>query len=457
MILQRIKSEGIAHNSYFIGSKNQAAVIDPRRDCQIYIDLAQKNEMKITHIFETHRNEDYVIGSIELRSLTGAEVYHGPGLNWKYGNPLAEGQFFRIGAVEIKALLTPGHTDESVSYVLTDLLTGRAPIMVFTGDTLFIGDVGRTDLYGAGEVERLASNLFDSLFNKLIPLGDSVILCPAHGSGSICGGHIAERDESSIGIERVQNPILQLTEKRVFIKRKLAEKFVRPYYFSQMEKYNMEGPPLLGRLPLPQPLSAKEFQQEMQAGSVVVDTREPAAFGGTHIKDAYSIWLDGLPGFAGWVLDYDKPILLVFEDEEHLETAVSYLVRLGYDRIKGYLKGGTEGWYNAGLPTENLSLISVNKLKEKLDSGEDIMVLDTREDREWEEGHVEGAYHIFVGYLEKRMAEVPRNKPVAVMCKTGHRAGLAASILQRAGYTNISNVLGSIVAWLVNGFPVVKG
>jgi hydroxyacylglutathione hydrolase len=450
---QRIKSARIAHNSYFIGSGSQAIVIDPRRDSQIYIDLAQQHGLKIKHIFETHRNEDYVIGSIELNGTTGATVHHGPGLDWKYGQTLKDGQVFQVGGLRLKAIHTPGHTDESMSYALTDLATGEATVMVFTGDALFVGDVGRTDLYGPEETPRLAANLYDSIFKKLLPLGDGVILCPAHGGGSVCGINIANRDESTLGIERAQNPLLQL-DRDAFIKHKVAERPERPYYFRQMEKYNLEGPPLLGCMPLPSPLTPAEFLEEMGRGAVVVDTSEPAAFGGAHIKGAYSIWLEGLPVFAGWVLAYDRPIVLVLEDEGHLGKAVPYLIRAGYDRITGYLKGGTEGWYNAGFPVESLPLLSVHQLKSKLDRGEELLVLDTRGQDEWDSGHIKGALHIYVGHLEARLAEVPRDKPVAVICNVGHRAGLGASILLRAGYQEVFNVLGSVKAWVAAGYPV---
>lgn len=196
MIFERIKSEGIAHNSYLIGSGSDAAVIDPRRDCRIYIDLAQRHSLRIRYIFETHRNEDYVIGSVELNSFTGAEIYHGPGLDWKYGNTLEDGQEFRIGTLKLTALHTPGHTDESMSYTVADGSSGKAVVMVFAGDALFVDDVGRIDLYGVEEAPRMASNLYDSIFNKLLPLGDGVILCPAHGAGSVCGLNIGDRDES---------------------------------------------------------------------------------------------------------------------------------------------------------------------------------------------------------------------------------------------------------------------
>jgi hydroxyacylglutathione hydrolase len=454
MIFERIKSAGIAHNSYLIGSGSETTVIDPRRDCQVYIDSAQQKGLRVKHIFETHRNEDYVVGSIELANITGAEIYHGPGLNWKYGNTLSDGQEFQIGNLRLTAIRTPGHTDESMSYAVADLATGEATVMVFTGDALFVGDVGRTDLYGPEEVSRLASNLYDSIFNKLLPLGDGVILCPAHGGGSVCGMHIASRDESTIGIERAQNPVLQIKDKDEFVRYKVAEKPERPHYFGQMEKYNLEGPPLLRCMPLPAPLTPTEFRAEMDKGAIVVDTSEEAAFGGIHIKGAYSIWLEGLPAFAGWVIPYDRPILLVLEDQAHLEKAVRYLIRAGYDNIAGYLHGGIESWYNAGLPLESLPLLSAHQLKSMLDRGEELLILDTRGQEEWESGHIKGALHIYVGHLEQRLTEVPRDKPVAVYCRTGHRAGLGASILLRAGYPVVYNFPGSLKAWVAAGFPI---
>jgi hydroxyacylglutathione hydrolase len=456
MIFERIKSEGIAHNSYYIGADSEAVVIDPRRDCQVYIDLARHHAQKIKYVFETHRHEDFVIGSIELSSLTGATVYHGAGLEWKYGNIVGEGEEFQCDNLSVTALATPGHTDESMSYIITDRSSGEATIMVFTGDALFVGDTGRTDLYGAEETGRLASDLFDSIHNKLLPLGDGVILCPAHGAGSVCGINISSRDESTLGIERLQNPALQITDKNEFIKYKQAEHLERPHYFRTMEAYNLEGPPLLGCIPMPAPLTPQEFKKEIEKGGVVIDTSEPATFGGAHIKGSYSIWLEGLPVFAGWVVSSEQPILLVLEEQTQLEKAVLYLIRAGYDNIVGFVKEGIEGWYNAGLPTENLPLLSVHQLKTIIDSDEKIQVLDTREDEEWKTGHIEGAIHIYVGHLEQRLDEIPKDVPVAVICSVGHRAGLGASILLRNGFKQVCNVLGSVQAWTAAGFPVVN-
>lgn len=456
MIFERIKSEGLAHLSYFVGSGNEAIVIDPRRDCQIYFDIARREGMKIKYIFETHRNEDYVIGSLELKELTDAEIYHGKGVDFKYGIFVSDEQEFNFGSMKLTALHTPGHTDESMSYALTDPDSGKAPLMVFTGDALFVGDVGRTDLYGPEEIPRMAANLYESIFSKILPLGDGVILCPAHGAGSLCGGAISKREYSTLGLERIQNPALQRTDKEEFIKFKLEEKLEFPPYFKKMEQYNLQGPPLLKGLPVPELLFPKEFVKEMEKGAMVVDTRMPHSFGGAHIKGSYGIWLKGLPYYAGWVLPYDKPILLVLEEKDQLETAVSYLVRIGYDSIAGFLNGGISSWYMKALPVESLNLISVQSLKDKIEKNEEMVILDVRRDEEWEKGHIEGARHVYVGHLEENLDKVPRNSPIIVYCDSSRRSNIAASILKKNGYDMVYNVLGSMTAWKNAGYKVVK-
>lgn len=456
MKFERIKSEGLAHLSYFIGSENEAIVIDPRRDCQIYVDLARREGMNIKYIFETHRNEDYVIGSLELKELTDAEIYHGHGVEFKYGNYLNEGQKFDFGSMRLAALHTPGHTDESMSYILTDLYTGKEPVMVFTGDALFVGDTGRTDLYGSEEAQRMASNLYDSIFNKILPLGDEVILCPAHGAGSVCGGAIAKRDYSTLGLERIQNPVLQKTDKEEFIKFKLEEQLEFPPYFEKMEQYNREGPPLLHGLPVPKLLSPSQFRAEMEKGATVVDTRMPHSFGGAYIRNSYSIWLGGIPSFAGWVLPYDKPILLVLEEKEQLETALRYLVRLGYDNITGYLNGGIAAWYMKALPVDGFNFMSVHDLKNKLEKKEEMALLDVRKKKEWDEGHIQGAKHIYIGELEKNLDSIPKKSPAIIYCDSSKRSSIAASILKKHGYNSVYNVLGSMTAWKNAGYDIVK-
>lgn len=456
MIFKRFKSEGLAHISYFVGSEKEAVVIDPRRDCEVYLDLARKEELIIKYVFETHRNEDYVAGSLELAHKTGARILHGPGLDFKYGETLKDGQNFHFGNLKLIAIHTPGHTDESMSYALADSNSDDSHIMVFTGDSLFVGDVGRTDLYGPKETRRLSEALYNSLFKKILPLGDGVILCPAHGAGSVCGGAISEREWSTIGLERRQNPLLQ-KKREEFIKFKVAERLERPPYFRKMEEYNLIGPPLLVDLPDPPALSANEFKKQIEKGSQVVDTRKPSAFGGAHIRCSYSIWMEGLPSYSGWLLSYDKPILLVLGNRKQLETAVSYLIRLGYDLIQGYLCAGAEAcglesWYTAAHPIEHIRLLSIQELKERLNDSHNLIVLDVRTDKEWEEGHIEGALHIYVGHLEEQLDTIPDNRSIAVICSVGNRGSLAASILQRAGRQDVFNVLGGMTAWNKAGY-----
>jgi len=455
MNFERIKAKGLAHNSYIIGSRGTAAVVDPRRDVQVYLNLAEKRGINIRYILETHRNEDYVIGSTELSKITGAEILHGPGMAWGYGSTIRDGQEIRSGRLLLTAIHTPGHTPESMSYILVDTATGSSPVMVFTGDTLFVNETGRVDLYGIENMPRMASDLYESIFKKLLPLGDGVIICPAHGAGSVCGLKIGDRDESTLGIERIQNPSLQCTGKDDFIKYKISERPERPPYFSLMEKYNQYGPPLLGHLPAPAPLSPSEFRLAQERGALVVDTSLPAAFGSAHIKGAYSIWLEGLSAFAGWVLPYDKPLILVLEKQADLDQAIRYLIRVGYDNIKGFLKDGIEGWYSAGLPVERLPVLSVQQLKEMLDAGDDLLIVDVRDQQEWQEGHILGSMHIYVGCVEEKLGEIPRDKPIVVTCSIGHRSGLAASILQRAGYQRVFNLLGGITAWRNAGLVLV--
>lgn len=455
MIFERIKSEGLAHLSYFVGSGDEAIVIDPRRDCQIYFDLARREGMKIKYIFETHRNEDYVIGSLELKELTDAEIYHGQGLDFKYGNFVRDGQEFNFGSMKLAALHTPGHTDESMSYTLSDPDTGKEPLMVFTGDSLFVGEVGRTDLYGPKKAPGMAANLYDSIFNKILPLGDGVILCPAHGAGSLCGGSISKREYSTLGLERIQNPALQRTDKDEFIKFSLEEKLEFPPYFKKMEQYNLQGPPLLKGLPVPKLLTPEEFKAEIEKGAVVVDTRMPHSYGGAHIKGSYSIWLEGLPSFAGWLLPYDKPILLVLEENEQLETAVRYLVRLGYDNIAGFLNGGIAAWYMEALHVDGFNLISIHDLKDRLEKEEKMVILDVRSNGEWDKGHIEGAKHIYVAHIEENLEQVPKECPIVVYCSTARRSNIAASILKKNGYNKVCNVLGSMTAWKKAGYEVV--
>ena len=245
MILHKIKSQIVSQLSYFIGSGNEAIVVDPMRDCETYLNLSMKEGMNIKYIFETHRNEDYIIGSKELSSLTGSEIYHGQWPDFEYGNIAKDGEEFKFGKIKATILYTPGHTPGCISIAVTDLETGSQPILVCTGDALFVNDVGRTDFGGASNRKAWSENLYDSIHNKLLPLGDHVVLCPAHGSGSVCGGGIAERELSTLGMERLENPLLQLCNEE-FVQTKVEEHHEYAPYFKMMEFFNVKGAPFLG-------------------------------------------------------------------------------------------------------------------------------------------------------------------------------------------------------------------
>jgi hydroxyacylglutathione hydrolase len=454
MLFEAVKSEVVSHISYIIGSKNEAAVIDPRRDSQIYSDVATKWGARIKYIFETHRNEDYVTGSLELSNVTGATVLHGPGLEWGFGKTVKDKQEFMVGSLKIKVLHTPGHSPESTSYALYHSESGDQAVMVFTGDTLFVGEVGRTDFLGHKMTPLMSRKIYDSIMKRLLPLGEGVIVCPAHGAGSVCGGKVSEREISTLGIERATNPMLRLSEKE-FVAYKVAEKHQTPPYFRKMEEYNLEGPPILGALPSPRALKPSEFNEKAKNGAFIVDVRSPVAFGGAHIKGSYSLPPSRISN-AGWVLTYDRPILLIAENPEALDFAVRNLVRLGFDRIKGYLTGGLEAWYKEGMPIAKVELLTVQDLRKRVASKEDIVIVDVRRENEWNEGHIEGSRRIYVGKLEKEANSLPRHSPIILICKTGNRSSFGASVLLRAGFDRVHNCLGGIDAWTKLGYPLVK-
>ena len=452
MIFEKVKSEIVSHLSYFIGSGTEAVVVDPRRDCQVYVDIANREGVNIRHIFETHRNEDYIIGSKELADLTGAEIHHGPWPEFSYGKVVPDGKVFKVGKLKVTVIHTPGHTPGDISIAVVDTAIGEETVLVCTGDNLFVNDTGRTDFGGPEKRREWSENLYDSIFNKLFPLGDHVVLCPAHGSGSVCGGKIADRETSTLGLERLMNPLLQLGREE-FVNYKVEERHEYAPYFRKMEVYNVEGAPYFGVGPYPPALAPEEFKEKWEGGAIVLDTRPPPSFGAGHIKGSYSLALKRL-GLVGWVLPYDKPILLLMASQGHLDFVTRNLARIGYDDVAGYMAGSIVNWYKKGLPLERLEMMTVSELKETLDSGEDWLVLDVRSHEEWEEGYIDGAMNVYVGLLEKRLDEIPQDRSIAVICKSGTRSGFASSIMLRAGRKNVHNVLGGMEAWKNLGYPL---
>jgi hydroxyacylglutathione hydrolase len=453
MVLERIESEGLAHYSYLVGHDSAAAVIDPRRDCLIYAEKAAREGLRIRYILETHRNEDYVSGSVELASLTGAEIWHADS-QWEYGygRPVRDGQEWRVGGLLIKAVLSPGHTPGMMSYLLHD--DEGTPWVLFTGDALFAGDVGRVDFMGTERLDEMAALLYATLFERLLPLGDGVIVCPAHGPGSVCGTAISNRIWTTIGLERCHNPKLSLREPFEFIAA-AAKDLEKAPYFERMERLNLEGPPLLGQIPVLAPLSPSEFKERMADG-VVVDTRMPEAFAASHIEGALSIWTAGLPGFAGWFLPYDRPLLLIVDPGDE-DRVVRTLVRLGYDSIGGKLSGGMLAWHKAGGKTVAHGMVTAQEACSLVDEGKDAWLLDVRSDEELEkDGRVAGSHHIHITRLPEHLDEIPRDKPLYIFCASGLRSTIAASLLQRRGWHRVNVVLGGLSGWRSIACPVVS-
>ncbi len=447
MLFEKVESEGLAHRSYVFGHNKEAVVIDPRRDIDIYVFLAVRKGYKIKYILETHRNEDYVIGSRELSEKTGAEIFHADSeLDYKYGHEVNDGQEWKVGSYKIKAILSPGHTRGSMSYLLFD--DSGSPWILFTGDALFAGDVGRVDLLGEDEMQEMAEMLYDTIFHKFLPLGDEIIVCPAHGAGSVCGGEIADRPWTTIGLEKKINPKLQFKEKEEFIKN-VSKKLERPPYFREMEKLNMEGASVLGSLPVPVPLLAAEFSGEKEKG-FVLDSRMETDFGGSHVPGSVSIWEGGIPAFAGWFLPYDKPLFLVNKTDDPLPV-VRLLIRIGYDNLTGHLSGGMLGWNTSGMQSASIETIRVQDLCRLLDKGEEIIILDVRGKEEIKtKGKIQDALNIHVTQLYERMNEVPKEKPVCIFCGSGLRSMMAASILKKEGWENLKVALGGLAGWNSN-------
>jgi hydroxyacylglutathione hydrolase len=449
MILERLKSKVVSHLSYFVASQTSAFVVDPQRDVQPYIDLAKKNGVSIKHIFETHRNEDYIIGSVELATVSGASIHHGDWPDFMYGETLKDGETFNIGRLEVTAIHTPGHTPGCHSFSVVDKQTGEHPVMVFTGDTLFIGDTGRTDFGGSENRMAWSESLYESIHEKLLPLGDNVLIYPAHGSGSICGAKIAKREESTLGSERLMNPQLAMSREE-FVQYKVDEHHHYMPYFRLMEKLNLEGPEPYGLGQIPKALTPGQFEDMVKKRAIVVDTRAPPSFANGHIEDSYSI-NEGQIGFAGWVLPHDQPVLLVLGKPSKLGDIATRLARIGYDNVYGYLKGTIASWYQTIKPVVSLDTMVAKDLH-MVYGDPNWAVLDVRSKEEYSTGHIPGAINQYFGTLPMNLDKVPNDKKLAVYCNSGVRSSLACSILLRNGYTGVHNVLGGFPSWRASGY-----
>ena len=441
MFLQRIESPGLAHYSYVFGDRNEAAVIDPRRDIDDYLDAAATETCAIRFVFETHRHEDFAVGSPALAERCGAEIWHADGdLDYGYGRAAADGQSWRIGRLQLRAVATPGHTPGSMSYLLHD--PEGNPWILFSGDTLFAGAVGRTDLLGPVRAQDLAGRLYDSIFSRLLTLGDGIILCPAHGAGSVCGGQIVERPWTTLGLERRANPRLQVKNREEFVVA-ASQALERPPYFRRLERWNLAGPPPAEVSP-PRPLTPAAFRREAREAQVL-DIREETAFAAAHVPDSLYMPLSMLPVYAGWFLDPDRPLLLVGEDGAPL-AAARHLFRLGFDSPRGFLAGGMLAWHQDGRDSRATGTITATAYAMIEEEVAGAAVLDVRSDEEVSRlGALPEALHIPLTRLLERLSEVPEKGPVYIFCGSGLRSLIASSLLERAGCRQTLAVLGGTV------------
>jgi len=454
----------LAHASYMIASEGVAAVVDPQRDVEIYLEEAKKNGLKIAHVIETHLHADFVSGHRELAQRTGAQIHIGARAGAKFAHvPAKEGDEVRFGRCVLRFLETPGHTPESLCILLTDLDRSPEPWAVLTGDTLFIGDVGRPDLSTEFSPQQLAGMMYDSLRQKLLALPDAVEVYPAHGAGSLCGRNISPERRSTIGKERAFNYALQLMSRDDFIRLMTADLPARPEYFLLDAEINREGAaPLAELLPLPA-LSPHEVAKKQVEGVVVLDTRPAAQFGAGHLPGSINIGLSGqYASWAGALIGLDEKIILVVEDPERLEESRMRLARVGIEKVIGHLEGGILAWERAGLPLEEIPQISVHDLHQQLrEQPDSLQVLDVRRLMEWNTGHIAEATHypldkMKLGASLEKLNDLDPAKPIAIHCKTGYRSSTATSLLQRAGCRNVMNVVGGFDAWQAQKLPIVE-
>lgn len=465
MLFERFEDKGLAQYSYAVGCRaaGEVAIVDPRRDVDVYLEFAERQKVEIAYVLETHIHADFASGARELAERTGARLLlsaYDKGELYEVKFPheeLRDGESIQIGSVRLVARHTPGHTPEHLAFVVYDVnRASGTPMLMLSGDFVFVGSLGRPDLLGEDAKRALAEQLYESV-QQLEDLPDLLEVHPGHGSGSMCGSGMSDRPLTTLGFERVANPYLRKGLSRdEFLERILGSVPPFPPYYRRMKQLNSDGPPTLNGLPGTTPLEIDEFRRLVGSGHVVIDLRDQLGFGAGHIPGAFGLGAgNDLSTWASWVVPYDRPILLVDGDDATIESAVRSLVRVGLDRIVGYLQGGMASWTVADLPAARTPQLSPAELHERLNHGEAWRVVDVRSDGEWQAGHIEGARHIRGGQLADRTDELKDgDTPIAVVCGQGYRSTVAASVLERAGIGPVYNVTGGMTAWERAGLPV---
>lgn len=444
----------IAHSSYIIAGQKFCAVIDPQRDTDMYIHEARALGVDITHIFQTHLHADFISGHMDLARETGAKIYVSKSAECTFNHvPLSEGDVIEIENMTFRVIDTPGHTPEHICYVVSDTTRGDEPVCAFVGDTLFVGDVGRPDLF-PDIAEELAGKLYHSLHDKLLKLPDFVEVYPAHGAGSLCGRAMGAKWSSTIGYERRFNSALQIRDKEEFIKSLTSNMPPAPDHFSRCSDINRKGPKMISELPVMEELSAPLFKERIEEQStVILDTRSYHAYGSQHLAGSWHLDLNGnFPTFAGWVLPVDKDILIVSDDYNKAVESQLWARRVGIDRIAGYLDGGMASWAVAGFKTSFTRQISASDLHDMITGTSNFVLLDVRTPTEFEDNHITGSINIPVADLRTRHNELNKDKPTILICSSGNRSSLGTSILESNGYTNLFNVAGGMSGYSAAGY-----
>lgn len=448
MVLEQFYLGCLAHASYLVASNGEAAIIDPQRDVEIYLEAAKRLGVKIRHIFETHLHADFVSGHLELASRTGANIYLGAEANAQFPHVDArQGDRIPCGDLVFEVLETPGHTVESICIVMHE---ANGPSAVFTGDTLFVGDVGRPDLAPDKTPQELAALLYDSLHQKLMTLPEDVKVYPAHGAGSLCGKQMSTDKFSTIGREKLSNYALRAASKEEFVTLLTADLPARPEYFRHEVELNRHGAQSVEDLPSLDRLSPQEVLALQQQGAVVLDTRSVMEYGVAHIPGSVHIALSGQ--FASWaarLLGLQQQIVLTGEDEAKIHEARVRLARVGIENVAGYLFDGISSWVFRGFPIEYVPQVSVDELAEWIEQKhEQMTILDVREPGERSAGALHGSIGIPLGTLPSRLTELERDRWLFVHCKGGFRSSIATSLLRRAGFDKAVNITGGYDAWL---------
>jgi len=463
MRVTQYRIEGLGHLSTLVADESSgvAAVVDPRRDIDIYLEAAHAAELRITHVVETHLHNDYVSGGRDLAALTGATHVIGAGARLAHEHaPAADGDAFDVGTIRFTTRDTPGHTPEHVGDAASDPSRGGEPFPLLTGGSLLVGAVGRTDLLGAENARPFADAMYRSLHEVLLTHEDSVMVYPTHGAGSLCSTGISSTSWSTVGFERRHDPLLAPMEVDAFARALLSGQPTVPRYFARMRPTNQAGPRLLGGVVPPiVPLSGDELDAALDRDALIVDARSTDAHAAARIPGSLSLPAGSSFGtWLGWLVDVDRPIVLLVERADDLDDLARQAIRIGYEATAGYIDGGLAAWRRSGRPVEVGRSYGVDDLARDLASGDAApFVIDVRQASEFEAGHVPGAIHIGAGELADRLDGLPRDRPIATVCASGYRSSVAASLLRARGFDRVVAVRGGLPDWEARGYPVAYG